>query len=148
MSEDDNGDQEPFGAQHVRSLRRSQLETSAAQFNAVVNRLWAGCGGGLIAAVTAVRQPSDLFFWLSAGSFGLGVILLGFGALLTLLRERRVLLHLEDIDEVLQMKVGYAVRPSARAGLTILHPQAWTATMAAGLFVFGVLFAGIVVYRH
>lgn len=148
MSEEDDSNHEPFGAELVRSLRRSGLETAAAQYNALVNRLWAGCGGGLIAAVTAIRQPADAFFWLSAGSFGLAVVLLGIGALLTLLRERKVLAHLEEIDGFLQMRVGYQERPSARAAISILHPQTWTALLAAGLFVVGVLSAGVVVYRH
>src|SRR2546428_451202 len=62
------------------------------------------------------RYPSDPLFWFSAGSFGLGVLLLGIGALSTLLHERKLIRHLEDIDGFLQIRAGYAERPSARAG--------------------------------
>ena len=148
MSDDDDEPREPIGADMVVEMRKSRLEAVVAQYSAIVNRLWAGCGGGLIASVTAIRHPSDLFFWLSAGSFGLGVLLLGIGAILTLLHDNRVIRHLEDIDGILKMRMDYMERPSAQAGLSVSHPQTWTALMAAGLFVLGILFAGAVIARH
>jgi hypothetical protein len=39
-------------------------------------------------------------------------------------------------------------RQSDEAGLSLSHPQAWTALAAAGLFLFGVIFAGILVGRY
>jgi hypothetical protein len=141
-------DDEPFGAELISEMLRSRIEDARAQYNAIINRLWAGCGGGLIAVVTVARKPTDTFFWLSAGSFGLGVLLLAIGALWTLIYARKVIRHLEEIDGFLEMRTDYAERPSAGVGLKLLHPQTWTAVVAAGLLVLGVIFAGILVARH
>jgi hypothetical protein len=144
----DDGDRdEPFGARMVHEMWKSRLEAASARYSTIVNRLWAGCGGGLIASVTAIRHPSDPFFWLTTGSFGLGVLLLGIGALMTLYHDGRVIRHLEEIGELLEMRSVYVERPSAQAGLSVSHPQTWTALIAAGLFVLGVLFASVVVAR-
>lgn len=148
MSTDDDDPPEPFGGKIVREMHRSRLKDARSEYKAIINRLWAGCGGGSIAVVTAVRHPTDPFFWLSAGSFGLGVALLGVGAFLTLMHHTEASRHLEDIDGILKMRSGYAERPSAQAGLSVSHPQTWTALMAAGLFIVGVLFAGVVIARH
>lgn len=148
MDDDDDRRDEPIGAESVRSEHKSRLESAAARYNAAVNRLWAGCGGGLIASVTATRFPADPFFWFSVGSFGLGILLLGIGALSTLIRERKVIRHLEEIDGFLQMRADYAERPSASAGLSASPPQTWTALAAAGLFVLGIISEGILVWRH
>lgn len=148
MTMHDDDPDEPFGAELVRTEHKLRLEAAAARYEAIINRLWAGCGGGLIASITAIRHPADPFFWLSAGSFGLGVLLLGVGALSTLIRERRVIRHLEDIDGFLQMRADYVERPSEHAGLVMSHPQSWTASMTAGLFVLGVVFAGVLISRH
>ena len=41
--------EEPFGAEVVKEMFRSRLKTARRQYEAGINRLWAGCGGGLIA---------------------------------------------------------------------------------------------------
>lgn len=76
----DNEPQEPIGAEVVREMRRSRLRNARSEYEAIINRLWAGCGGGLIAVVTATRYPTDALFWFSAGAFGLGVLFLAAGA--------------------------------------------------------------------
>jgi len=148
MSTDDDDPPEPFGANVVHEMHRARLEEARSEYRVIINRLWAGCGGGLIAIVTAVRQPTDPFFWLAAGSFGLGIVLLAAGAFLTLMRHTAVSRHVEDIDGILKMRAGYAERPSTQAGLSVSHPQTWTALIAAGLFVLGILFAGAVIARR
>lgn len=47
MADDDDEPREPFGAKVVNEMLKSRLEAAAAQYGAIVNRLWAGCGGGL-----------------------------------------------------------------------------------------------------
>jgi hypothetical protein len=140
-------EEEPFGAEVVRGMFRSRLKTARRQYEAGINRLWAGCGGGLIAVVSALRHPSDPFFWLSILSFGLGVLSLGVGAFWTLVSARRVIRHLEDITGILEMRMNYADRPSDREGLGISHPQTLTALTAAGLFIVGLVFAGVLIGR-
>jgi hypothetical protein len=66
---------------------------------------------------------------------------------MTLYHDGRVIRHLEEIGELLEMRSVYVERPSAQAGLSVSHPQTWTALIAAGLFVLGVLFASVVVAR-
>jgi hypothetical protein len=102
----------------------------------------------LIASATAFRHPDDLFFWLSAGSFALASLSLGFGALLTLLAERKVIRHLEQISGILKMRVGTIARPSAEIGLSFSHPQTWTAIVSAFLFLSGVAFSVVLIWRH
>ena len=147
MDQDTDHD-EPFGEAPVRRMLESRRGAAVARYEVIVNRLWAGCGGGLIASVTATRHPADPFFWFSAGSFGLGVLLLGIGALMTLLRDRRVIRHLEEIDGILQMRAGLAERPSTEIGLSLSHPQTWTAIAAAGLFVLGIVSLGVLIWRY
>jgi hypothetical protein len=129
----------------MRAWRKSSLKTAAAHYKAILDRLWAGCGGGLITAVTALRYPANRFFWPCAISFALGVLLLGTGALLTLWRERKLLRALEETDDILEMRVDFVERPSAHAGLELEHPQTWTALGAAVLFLLGVVFAAALV---
>jgi hypothetical protein len=54
---------EPIGAEIVREMHQSRLDAARSQYEASINRLWAGCGGGLIGVVTALRHPTDSFFW-------------------------------------------------------------------------------------
>jgi hypothetical protein len=140
--------EEPFGAEIVREMRQSRLAAARSQYEACINRLWAGCGGGLIGVVSVLRHPNDLFFWLSVISFGLGVLFLAVGAVLTLISARTAIRHLEDINDIFEMKTNYAKRPSVEAGLTLAHPQTWTGFAAAGLFIAGVIFAGVLVGRN
>jgi hypothetical protein len=90
---------------NLSALISCAITAARSQYETGVNRLWAGCGGGLIGVITALRHPTDPFFWLSAASFGLGVLCLGVGAFLTLISARAVIRHLEDIQGVLEMKM-------------------------------------------
>ncbi len=139
--------EEPFGADVVQGMLRSRLKIARRQYDVGINRLWAGCSGGLIAVVSALRHPSDLFFWLSILSFGLGVLSLGVGTFLTLVSTRKVIRHLESINSILDMRLDYAERPSDREGLRICHPQSLAALIASGLFIVGVLFVGMLIIR-
>lgn len=143
----DDEPEEPFGAEVVREMHQSRLDAARSQYEAGINRLWAGCGGGLIGVVTVLRHPTDSFFWLCVGSFGFGVLLLGVGAFWTLVSGRTMIRHLEDIGGILEMRMRMD-RLSDQAGLSLWHPQTWTALAAAGLFVFGVIFASVLVWRH
>jgi hypothetical protein len=144
----EDGPDEPFGAEVVREMHESRLNAARTHYEAIVNRLWAGCAGGLISVASILRHPSDWAFWLSVASFFFGVLLLGVGALLTLVSARTVIRHLENIQGILEMRTDYAERQSNQAGLSMRHPQTWTALTAAGLFVLGVISAGILVWRH
>jgi hypothetical protein len=140
--------EDQFGAKLVREMHQSRLDAARSQYEASINRLWAGCGGGLIGVVTALRHPTDCFFWLSSGSFGLGVLFLGVGAVWTLVSARAAIRHLEDIDVFGQMRVkDLPERPSDEMGLTLSHPLTWTALAAAGLFMLGVVSAAVLVWR-
>ena len=139
--------EEPFGAEVRQEMFRSRLEAARRQYEAGVNRLWAGCGGGLIAVMSALRHPSDPFFWLSILSFGLGVLSLAAGAFLTLVSARRVIRHLEGITGILEMRLDFVARQSDQEGLEVWHPQTLTALIAAGLFCVGVVFAGVLIAR-
>lgn len=144
----DDGLEEPFGAEIVREMHQSRLDSARSQYEAGINRLWAGCGGGMIGVVTALRHPLDPSFRLSVGAFGLGIFLLGIGALWTLISARTIITHLENIEGIMQVRTDYVERPSVQAGLSLSHPQTLTALAAAGFFVLGVIFAGILVFQH
>src|SRR6516165_4554128 len=51
--------QEPFGAAVVREMHESRLAAARSQYEAGINRLWAGCGGGLIGVVSVLRHPQN-----------------------------------------------------------------------------------------
>jgi hypothetical protein len=140
--------EEPLGAEVVREMHQSRLDAARSQYEAGINRLWAGCGGGLVGVVSILRHPGDPVFWLSAGSFGLGLLFLAAGAVWTLVTARTAIRHLEDIRGILEMRMKYMDRISDQAGLNLWHPQTLTALAAAGLFVSGVIFAGVLVCRH
>jgi hypothetical protein len=144
----DNEPEEPIGVEMVREMHQRRLEAARSQYETAINRLWAGCGGGLIGVVSILRHPNDLFFWLSAASFGLGILFLGVGAVLTLVSSRTVIRHLEDVHGILEVRMKYFERLSDEAGLSLSHPQTWAAFAAAGLFLLGVVFAGILLWRY
>lgn len=144
----DDKPEESFGAEVVQEMLYSHLADALSQYRDSINRLWAGCGGGLIGVVTILRHPKDPLFWLSAGSFGLGILVLGVGAFWTLIVVRAVIRHLEDINGIMQMRLNYMRRLSDEAGLSLSHPQTWTAIAAAGLFVVGVVCAIALVCRY
>ena len=139
---------EPFGEEIVRGMHQSRLDFARSLYETSINRLWAGCGGGLIAIVSILRHTNDIFFWLSVASFGLAILLLAFGVVATLVSERAVIRHLEDIDGILKMRTDYAKRPSDEAGLNLWHPRTWTALSAAALFIVGVVFSAVLLWRH
>jgi hypothetical protein len=139
---------EPFGADVVREMLYAHLGEARAQFKDSINRLWAGCGGGLIGVVTVLRHPKDLTFWLSAGSFGGGILILGIGTIWSLIAARSMVRHLEEINGILELRGNYSKRLSVEAGLSLSHPQTWTGITAAVLFMVGVGCAIVLVWRH
>lgn len=141
----ENEPEEAFGSEVVREMLRSRLKTAARRYEAGINRLWAGCGGGVITVVTGLRHPGDWLFWFSILSFGLGILSLAVGAFLTLISARSAIRHLEEIDGILEMRANLAKRPSYEEGLGVWHPQTLTALTAAALFCIGLISTGALI---
>jgi hypothetical protein len=121
----ENEPEESFGSEVVQEMLRSRLKAAGRRYQAGIDRLWAGCGGGLITVVTGLRHPGDWLFWLSILSLGLGVLSLAVGAFLTLISDRRAIRNLEEIDGILEMRCDLAKPPLfTRRGLGygILRP--------------------------
>lgn len=136
---------EPFGASYLADWRSRRLEEAKSSYNQILNRLWASNGAGAAATLTVVgvtmkdgHAPPRLFF-LPLSLFLLGLLLLGVGAAIALVADARVIRDMEADESILDLKAGYANRPSEQAGLSLSSWQTRMAVSAAVALMLGVM---------
>jgi hypothetical protein len=133
MSEEDRArDFEEHDTERAESFVRSLVEFAEKIYSQGINSLWLGNSGAALATLSFIGAtwkadgfPKTLLWPL--GLFILGVILMAFGTLLTLLRERGVIERNQSARSLLDIFSRDFQSPLERAGLS---PTDWRTIMA------------------
>lgn len=149
MSDEDNASEhqrrdEGLVEQHVRR----RLEPAEQAYRQSLTSLWIGNGAASLAALSFIGAASrdgkfshPLLWPLTC--FVLGLISMGVGTGLYLLKEGSVIHQMERAASVWGFAAGQAKSPSEKAGLALTDPRTCAAVLSAAFFVSG-CFIGLV----
>lgn len=138
--------EEQFGAAELDARITRLREETIKRREYIINRLWAGNGGGAVTCITilgvALKDGSKIIFFvkLTTVLFLAGLIALGFGAFLSFHRITRRLEAAEQATSILDLKVDQISRPSDDAGLRFHDSEIFSALLASATFMAGVFF--------
>jgi hypothetical protein len=122
-----------------------RLSEAREAYDKVLNRLWAGNAGGVIAVLTTLRQPVHTLYLIPFLSFAAGLLVLVLGAFIDLRSRHRALREIEAAQErhgtLLSLPLRHWTRPSDEVWLTRIDYA------AAASFLLG-LIAGVGVFLY
>ncbi len=130
---------EPFGADDHRKARNHSVKDAEKTYDQILNRLWAGNGGGSLAVLgivgagkfsSAEMLPAVVFFLL-------GLVFLGLGAFRHLFLMAKITYDLEETKSPLDRRADLILRPTERIGLRLYDPRMITTMLAATMFTLG-----------
>lgn len=133
---------EPFGGRAVDWMLRERMGRATRLYRQALNHLWLGNAGAAIATLGFLggtwRQaaPEKTLLW-PLGFFVLGLICMGLGSLVALVREGRSISDLQDADSILDIKVRSIESPRESVGLDLGNWQSRLAILSGVLFVVG-----------
>jgi len=140
----DAGD-EPLRTTSSEARQISQLDRARDSRSQILSRLWAGNAGGAVTTLSAMALlsrsgtlPPTTTLW-PLGSFILGLILLGGGAIFALVAQVPALRESEDATSIMDVKLDHIRRPSEHAGFSFNNAETVTGLLAALTFAVGVL---------
>ena len=124
----------------VEEGRQRRLEEARRSYELALNRLWAGNGAGIFAAMGAFigGNAKSLLVFVALCAFVIGIAGLGAGAFWSLILQTRVVRAYERAQGLLDLPVGlFSKRPSAAAGFTFFDFQTLMALLSAVCFLAG-----------
>lgn len=135
------------GLEKVRAYVRPRIERAERAYNQILTSLWLGNAGAALATLTFIGSASQkgafprsllVPLWF----FVLGLISMGIGSGISLMKEAIALNHLQKATSFMDMRVDYITSSTEQAGL-ILDWRTAMAVISSACFVLGCV-AGLI----
>jgi hypothetical protein len=130
------------GERVVESHLRPRLERAERLYSQALTSLWVGNAGAALATISFIGAawkngsfPKELLYPLAF--FMSGVISMGLGAFLALIKETRAILRIQRIDHVLDMRWDDIQSPAESIGLSLRETRTVLALIAGFCFIAG-----------
>jgi hypothetical protein len=141
---DDNGNFRGREIERVQGFLRPRLDFAERIYSQALNSLWLGNAGAALATLSFIGAAwKDRTFpkilWTPLALFVAGLISMGIGALLALLRVRAVIVRNQLAESPLDFIVSDVQSPAERVGLSARDGRTIMALCSGGFFVAGCL---------
>jgi hypothetical protein len=134
---------DPSLVELLEEHQSARLLEAREAYDKVLNRLWAGNAGGLIAVLSTLRQPAHTFYLIPFLSFATGLLVLVFGAFIDLRSRHSALQEIEAAQArhgtILSLPIGHWTSPSDQIWLTRIDYAAAAAFLVGLIAGVGVL---------
>lgn len=133
--------------ERVREFLRPRLDRAERLYGQVFTSLWLGNAGAALATLTFIGSALQKgafrhFLLVPLGLFVLGLIAMGLGAAVSLMKEGRSVKRMERATSIRQFILDDMKSSVEQVGL-VLDWRTWGAIVSAAAFILGVL-AGLV----
>jgi hypothetical protein len=155
MSEPEKDDQIPSDVANllkVEKFIRPRVERAERAYNQALTSLWVGNAGAALATLTFMggvwqKEMSPRFLFFPLCLFVAGLISMGIGAAISLLREARALTDMQSARSMWELQPAHFRSGVEQAGLT-LDGRTKAALISALCFVIGCVVGLAVLFLH
>jgi len=129
-------------AKRVRATLRPRLERAERAYSQALTSLWLGNAGAALATLSFIGAAwkndtfSRILLW-PLGLFVLGIVAMGVGAVITLIREKLAIERMQRATSIMDFHVSDIESPAERIGLTFRDYRTSTALFAGCCFIAG-----------
>jgi hypothetical protein len=145
MAHADDADHQLNEIEAVEQAVNRRLELVQSAYAQIFTTLWAGNGAASLACLSFIGvAPKNgsfphLFLW-PLWFFVLGLISMGVGTIMWLVRQREMIRPMETSTSLLDIAINSVQRPSEEKGLSLRDWRTRGAVVAAACFILGCLF--------
>jgi hypothetical protein len=123
--------------ERVQKFVRPRLERAERAYSQALTSLWLGNAGAALATLSFIgaawqKGTFHRSLLVPLFSFVLGLILMGLGSTISLVKEARIIKRMERARSWLEFRVGDVKSSTEQAGL-VLDWRTWTAILAASI---------------
>jgi hypothetical protein len=128
--------------QRVQSALQPRLEQAERAYGQALTSLWLGNAGATLATLSFIgaawkTDTFPMFLLCPLGFFILGLVLMGVGALIALLREKAAIERMQQARSLLDFYTQDIRSPAQHIGLTLRDARTVAALLSGACFVLG-----------
>jgi hypothetical protein len=143
LPDGDEADAQLRELERVQDLLEPRLNRVERIYSQAQKSLWIGNAGAALAMLSLIGTtwrggPPSRLFLLTLGFFIAGLILMGIGEIITLVKEGRAIRRIQDAKSVMQISLVDVESPIHQSGL-YLSPRTLCGALSGICFVVGVI---------
>jgi len=141
--------------ERVQEFLTPRLDRAERLYTQALNGLWLGNAGGALATLTltgVTLQGGTFHHWLMVPLcfFLFGLMSMGLGAVVFLVKEARIIQRIElmrSVLEILKLRMDEITTQSEQAGL-VWNWRNYAAIVSAGTFILGIISGMLIIFVH